>query len=215
MFKLTSNAGIYFKNEDTSFFLDVLYSKSVHPFDKPGKEVLEYIFDTRVDYVMFTHNHPDHFDRSLVLQYLSKYPDAVYIPPLFSKMDTGKTMEVIIKGGTSIHPFVTQHTRMPRNRNCCYLVESKKRSYLFTGDANDNIDDFRVQHKVDYLFINPIFASSDRSREIITEILKPEHIFIYHMPEHNDSYRELLDKAMYLLSDYPLTIMKSELLPYE
>ena len=184
MVEFTSNAGLYFKNDDVSFYVDALYSNPKPPYTKPSKEVIDFLFKTKVDYIFITHKHSDHYDKEMVNKYIQNNSSTIFVSPSFSKISGAFSLtgiELVI-GNTTISSFETSHIGT-NSRNCCYLINDNGIKYLVNGDSDALFKEYEKCPPCDYLITNPYFVSSNKGISIIRNIIKPQKIYVYHLFE--------------------------------
>ena len=159
---LLANAGVLIRYRDTALLLDGLFGRKDNPFSllPPGcREAMlrgEPPFE-RLDYLLFTHYHPDHFDPEMVrallehrrvkglfypkdeapaVQNLSRWLQQEGIPcvPLCRGTDRAA---IQIEPGISVQAFMVPHLGEEYRSvpHVCYLLTFDERRVLFTADS--------------------------------------------------------------------------------
>lgn len=161
------------------------------------------------DYLLFTHEHEDHFSVELLEKYIkSNQSKKCFFPILVKEGEEIKKMllknsledhlfskdeEVVeITPEIKVKAFKTPHLAGASDPlHYCYLLKIENRTLLFTGDAKYQRDIFEKEindENIDIVFVNPLFINKKEGREIIDEIIKPELMCVYHMPFPEDDY---------------------------
>lgn len=168
----------------------------------------------KLDYLLFTHEHPDHFSPQYVSELLQHRsvkglflpderngsPDLTLlleqireraIPFWTGGLKPGETKRVVLSADLIVTVIGTRHMG-PQFRticNDCFLLTLSGQNLLFTGDADHVAEYFTsalMEVCLDAVFVNPIFYHNSNGQEIINEIFHPRHVFIYHMPFGED-----------------------------
>ena len=156
-----------------------------------------------VDYVLVTHDHPDHFNAELISRFLLNHPAAQFIASsgTCSKLNgdsiTGKDLsgldlelgehQTIRGGGADIVVLRLSHGADAGISNLAYVVRSNGYTFVHVGDArlSDNEEYLRrldwKSYDVDLLFIE-FFDHSDETRDIIEKMIKPNYVVLMHIP---------------------------------
>ena len=183
---LLANAGVLIRYRDTALLLDGLFGRKDNPFSllPPGcREAMlraEPPFE-RLDYLLFTHYHPDHFDPEMVqallerrrvkglfypkdespaVQKLSRWLRQEGIPCVPLCRDTDRAA-IQIEPDISVQAFMVPHLGEEYRAvpHVCYLLTFDGRRVLFTADSDYLHEDFsRLADTPLYaVFLNPLF----------------------------------------------------------
>lgn len=167
-----------------------------------------------VDYLVFTHSHPDHYSPNVVLDYLKHNHVKRVILPQAETTDRERMLIQWIENSSiptwhfhqernTLHSYMLEENVfltavcMPHvserfaNLNCnCLLISIGNRKILFTSDCdfqNKELFGFAEHIMFDAVFVNPYFFHADIGREILSKTVCAQHIFIYHVPfAHED-----------------------------
>lgn len=206
--------------------MDGLFRSSGHPFSSLPADITwnmkrgvgEY---ADIDYLLFTHFHPDHYSEEDLTEYLKgNRVRKVFLPHRSAGID--RLISQMKEGGPSFFIFEEelckkQKVRMPEFslnafqcrhlgkdyasvRNLCYILEAEEKTLLFTADADYEGDCFRKALKgvsIDIVFVNPLFFNHISGREILSDILCPKKLILYHLPFEKDDrmrFRDLVSK---------------------
>ncbi len=216
---LIANAGIYLQWNTIGILVDGLYNENGHPFSMVTESDMERMRQGQspfehLDYLLFSHEHPDHFTPDCVLKHIKQrpvqgllLPDESTASPRFSHLldhvrnqniphhtfglEPGQTKITTLTGDLTITAIGTRHMgpQYQDVRNDCYLISMGGMHILFTGDA-DHVAEYYEEAlstvMLDAVFVNPIFYHNPKGQEIINTIFRPRHTIIYHMPFPED-----------------------------
>lgn len=208
---LVANAGVLLSWRGTTLLLDGIFGGEGHPFSYPARETLEAMrrgappFE-RLDYLLFTHAHPDHFSPELTLDFLrERAVKGVFLPQTRSVRESGladflrerRIPSVLLSSQTdhaayriepelTVRAFTTLHLdeKYHHVHHFCYLLTLGEKTLLFTADV-DYIHETLSQVRdvpLRAAFVNPLFFSDLRRRRFFRGELKAETICVYHVP---------------------------------
>lgn len=221
---LVANAGVLIRGRGACLLVDGMHHEGGHPFCMVGENALECMrrgaepFD-RLDYLLFTHEHPDHFTPELVLEHIRQRPvKGVFLPDgqggspnlaLLLKelherriphwplgLEPGRTREIEVEEGVRVTAIGARHMgpQFKDVRNDCFLVSVGGMQLLFTGDADHvsaYFEDAVRNIPLDAVFVNPIFYYNPAGQAIINDLFCPREVVIYHMPPREDDLMHL------------------------
>lgn len=241
---LIANTGILIEYEGSKLLVDGIFGPEGHSFSnieaetwmqmKKGQGIFE-----AVDYLLFTHDHPDHFSPSMALEYLKhQRPKGIFLPEAqgedFQELEQYIQKEkipcVLIEKGSkykvtyrpevnlAIKYYDSIHLdeKFYEVAHFCFLISLGGRNLLFTAD----IDFFRPQllelkdEKIDIVFVNPLLYHGKKGQEFLREIIQPETIIVYHVPFAQDDQfkiRKMLQKDLQLYPDMETIILEEPL----
>lgn len=143
-----------------------------------------------VEIILSTHEHWDHCDHSDAEKYCRKY-NAVFLTA--SEDESGYTYE---NDWCRIESICCPHdypSNTGNRRHCCFRITLEDKIFLFTGDMDTKMTAPRPEiysEPVDYLFYNVHHLFHPEGRGIIHHYIRPEHLFIQHLPDPgSDPYR--------------------------
>lgn len=208
---LVANAGVLLSWQGTTLLIDGIFGSEGHPFSCPASETLEAMrrgappFE-RLDYLLFTHAHPDHFSPELTLELLrERTVKGVFLPQTRSVRESGladflrerRIPSVLlssetdhaayrIEPGLTVRAFTTLHLdeKYHHVHHFCYLLSLGEKHLLFTADV-DYIHETLAQVRdvpLRAAFVNPLFFSDLRRRRFFRGELKAETLCVYHIP---------------------------------
>lgn len=212
---LVSNAGLLVEYGGTTLLLDGIYGKEGHPFSNLPPETWRKLTEgeppfEKIDYLLFTHAHPDHFSPEMTKEYLGKQRvKGVFLPDTRSVRKSGlpellneRSIPAVflseqtdhasyrIEPGLTVRAFSTRHLdkKFYSVHHFCYLISFGEKNILFTADVDYTAEDFsRIQHfSLRAAFVNPLFYNDLRRRRFFHGTLEPEKWCIYHIPFSED-----------------------------
>jgi L-ascorbate metabolism protein UlaG (beta-lactamase superfamily) len=150
----TGNMGVLIKQEETQVLIDGLHL----PYDKeylpPSVGLLDSMVQSKGQYkvnvLLFTHQHNDHFNEQPVNAFLRANPESHVLAPaqVISKIDILFKNQLIeadevpffkIANNKLVKPLITAHTWPQRHAaiaNRAYIVELSGKKILHVGDAD-------------------------------------------------------------------------------
>lgn len=214
---LTANAGILLQTEKASFLVDALHAEGDYPFSRVPEELLQFMNTgdnafRNVDYLIFTHSHPDHYSPDVVLSYLQhnrvkriilpeeeapedcirerellKWIDENKIPAWRLHQTRGTLHSYMLAEDVYLTAMCMPHiSERFASLNCiCLLISAGCRRILFTSDCDyQNEEPFKPFGKaeLDAVFVNPLFFHEEAGRKILSSTVSTQHVFVYHVP---------------------------------
>ena len=212
---LIANAGVLVEHMGIGLLVDGVHHEQGHSFPRVKRSDL---LDMRqgtgafshLDYLLFTHEHPDHFSplyvteliharsmRGLVLPSCT-HPSAELslllnhirhnlIPSWSLGLQPGARRDITLTGDISVTAIGTRHMGPQYHHlaNDCLILHIGGKKLLFTGDG-DTVREYYApaleDMKLDAVFVNPLFYHHPLGQEILNTIFRPRTIVIYHMP---------------------------------
>ncbi len=243
---LVANAGLLLEYDGTTLLLDGIYGREGHPFSNLSDDVwrrmlnAEHPFE-KIDYLLFTHAHPDHLSPEMTLKFLERRGvKGVFLPDtrsvrqsgLVSWLERSGTPAVLLSDATNraayriepqieARPFRTRHLdgAYADVRHFCYLLDFGGKRVLITADADYVHEDFAALNETHLraVFVNPLFFSALRTGRFFHGRLDTEAVCVYHIPFREDDaagMRGRLARAFALWrAELPDAILLSE--PFE
>ena len=210
---LLANAGVLLEYRGTRLLIDGIFDKKGHCFSNLSAEQWEGLkagtgIFSGIDYLLFTHEHGDHFSPERTMEYLGcQKPKALFLPKegsaalraLHKQAESLKIPCVLLEGqlcrntvfkpeeGTRIRAFQTRHLDksfwdVP---HFWYLLEFGGKKLFFTADVDFTYETFSALQGVqlDAVFINPLMRHSKEGRRVFSEgMLRTRLSVVYHIP---------------------------------
>jgi len=213
--KLIANAGLLLEYEGTTLMLDGIYGREGHPFSNLSEDVWNKMlqgeppFDN-IDFLLFSHAHPDHFSPEMTMTYLKqRRVKGIFMPDTRSVSESGLS-DLIRQEGIpcallseqtdhaaykitphiSVRAFRTLHLdkKFDKVKHFCYLITFGDKTILFTADMDYVTEDLnRIKNlRLRAAFINPLFFSVLRRGKFFRGKLNTGRICVYHVPFAED-----------------------------
>lgn len=216
---LVANAGVLVEYNGVGLLVDGIHHEEGHPFSRVSENDMKlmrqgYDIFANIDYLLFTHEHPDHFtpqyvsehiqvrsvkgvflpnksDGSPDLALLLNHVQKLAIPFWTLGLEPGDTKRFALADDLIVTAIGTRHMgpQYQTIRNDCFLLTLAGKNLLFTGDADYVSRYFKnalAEVALDAVFVNPVFYHNPNGQEIINEIFRPRNLVIYHMPFEQD-----------------------------
>lgn len=220
---LVANAGVLVEHNGLGILVDGIHHENGHPFSRVSERDI-WRMRQRADifanlhYLLFTHEHPDHFSPQQVSEYLRFQSvkglflpdesngslDLAFLLQLVRELgirhwtlglEPGEVKRIMPADGLLVTAIGARHMgpQFANVANDCFLLTLAGQNLLFTGDADyvpEYFENGLEGVAVDTVFVNPIFYHNANGQEIIREIFRPHTVVIYHMPfARDDSMR--------------------------
>lgn len=212
--RMVANAGVLVEHDGAGLLVDGIHREGGHPFSPVSEADLARMRKgespfAHLDYLFFTHEHPDHCTPGLVREQVRERPvrglllpgqqggspelarlleglQQQGVPYQTLGLPPGRTQRFELADGLSITALGTRHMGPQyRNvRNDCLLLSWDGANLLFTGDADPVADYYAALRDVplEAAFVNPLFLHDARGREIITTLFRPRRLVVHHLP---------------------------------
>lgn len=201
-----ANEGFMVSMGSTKVLIDALHASKYYanPSDTLADRMMNGIppFD-KVDYVLVTHAHADHFNAEMMSRFLLHHPAARLIASSEvcsqlngdsiggrgrSGIDLVMGQHQIIHGdGAELIALRLKHGGGAEVSNLAFVVRSNGFTFVHVGDASlvYNEEYLRTvdwkSYNVDLLFIE-YFDHSSETQEIIEKMIKPKYVVLMHIP---------------------------------
>lgn len=231
---LIANAGVLLRWNGVTLLLDGIYGTEGHPFSnlppetwramRAGEPPFEHL-----DYLLFTHAHPDHFSPEMTLELLrARRVKGVFLPDTRSVRESALA-EYLRESGlpsvllshetdraayrvepdVTVRAFSTLHLdeKYRHVHHFCYLLRFGEKNVLFTADV-DYIHETLSQVRdvpLRAAFVNPLFFSDLRRRRFFRGELTAETICIYHVPFSGEDTMRIRPTLANDMVNFPLT----------
>lgn len=208
---LLANAGLLLRYDGVTLLLDGIYGGEGHPFSTPSPELLERLSAgqppfAQLDYLLFTHAHPDHFSPELTLACLRRRRvKGVFLPETRAVRESGLAdflrengipavflsestdrASYRIEPGVTVRAFHTRHLDKLywHVHHFCYLLTFGEKRVLicadtdYTSETLSQVGDAPLRAA----FVNPLFFSELRRRRFFRGTLNAQTLCVYHVP---------------------------------
>lgn len=216
---LIANAGILLEIDGIRFLIDGLHHSTEYPFSM----VPEYLLDAMnegdnifrsVDFVIFTHDHPDHYSPYCLYSYLhhnsvrrvilpaisnktpeedqlAAYMEERHIPSWRVGLPRGKYHSYQLMPEVYLTALGMKHTgEMFADRNCdCLMLTVRGKNVLITSDCDyTQVEEFALFNgaDIDAVFVNPMFFHAGDGQQLLKK-WNSKNVVLYHIPfAHED-----------------------------
>jgi L-ascorbate metabolism protein UlaG (beta-lactamase superfamily) len=208
-----ANEGFLIAGGGRRVLVDALFSSGVQGYPTIPADILSNLeageapFD-RIDLVLATHHHADHFDAAMVARYLERFPDAHFVsteqaverfreaarsrPDLMARArgvmpPDGQRIQ-LEPGGIGLTVLNLHHgrDRSPPVQNLGFIIEVGGMKLLHVGDTEADARDFAphgiVEEAIDVALLPSWFLTYEKWRRVVTESIVPSQILVMHLP---------------------------------
>ena len=206
-----ANEGVLVSSGSSKVLIDALFDKPTPEYRAPSPDVLAEImkgeapFD-RVDVVVVTHNHPDHFDAPLAVRYMATVPGPLLVAPADAvaemqkqadwarieprvvplEIAVGETARRDLKG-VRLTAFRTLHSGDRESpMNLMYLLELNGWRAFHEGDPTGRCNAFGGfgvgSPPIDVALVHFWYPLEPNCARFLQQDLKPDHIALMHLP---------------------------------
>lgn len=186
---LLCSAGLYFRCGESAILVDAL-NQPFRSFKAIPEDTADRLIQgappcVRMDGLLYTHLHPDHYDRALNSTFLEHHPGVQTFFPTPETPDHG----VIQAGGFTVEYRYLEHTPCDYAwaKHYVLLLSAGGSTVYIAADAELNPAahmDFLSGRHVDYGFFNAMYLSYPETRALLRDAVGKA--YIYHMPEAED-----------------------------
>ena len=225
---LAANAGVLLSYKGRKLLIDGLFHAENVPYSNLPGAALKAIYDNEppydgIDYLLFTHRHPDHFSRRMVKEYLAKNKvKGVLLPPsdqpeltefqkLIHSMGIG-CMAIPVSGSSVIkpEPDITVKTIPTRHLDrrfydvphASILINLGGKNILFTGDTDYTAETFEDIPHLRAVFLNPLFFHAYISGRFFKGGFNTDAVCVYHVPFPEDDVFHVRDSIAKYIEKY-------------
>lgn len=229
---LLANTGILLRFSNIKILIDALHSEKTVQFSSVSNQLLERISKgegifSDIDYMLFTHGHPDHYSKYWADKFIKHHPNTTVITPTQDILNR-ENVFVLRKGEED---FILPRLNLICKRivhdgmeyaavpNYGFMLTIQGHTFSVFGDAPINesvIKTFVGGHTIDTAFVNFPFISLRRGQEILRSMIQPKEIFAYHLPFEQDDFngyiettKRMAERAKTTLP--PITLLYKEL----
>lgn len=213
--RYTGNMGVLIKKGKTQVLIDGLHLPYNKEYLPPSVGLLDSIVNSigqyKINVLLFSHRHNDHFNEQPVNAFLRANPESTVLAPaqVISKIDTKFKNQltatdeepfITIAKNISVKPLILAHTWPQRHAsvaNIGYILELNDKKILHVGDADCSIDVFR-KSKMDNLSFDvailPIWFFGDTAGALTLKYLHADQFIITHIDPISNPFTERVKK---------------------
>lgn len=234
-----ANAAVLLSWRGKKLLIDGLYHFDGKPFSNVTAETAEKLWAglppyNGIDYLLFTHGHPDHFSPTLTADYLERHPvKGVLLPPpeggeqerlraILSARSIpcvtasmGGRLTLRPEPGIRVEAIPTRHLdpRYWEVPHFALLVTLGEAQLLFTGDTDYTHETLDGLPPLWAAFVNPLFFGALAHRKFFRGTLQTETLCVHHVPFAEDDcfhMRTQLEKDAALRADSSKLVLLTE-----
>lgn len=209
-----SNAGVLLEMGNKRMLIDSLCNSTV-PIYKDTHEVIkdQIIYGVapydRIDVMLFTHHHGDHFESAATVEFLRRNPKAVLVATpetvkrlkvhasdlddnrlIAPKLAAGEETNLVVKGiRIRVIALIHEGKDYRDVENYAYLIEANGKRVLHVGDAKpmaENYEPFHLDREAIDLLLAPFpYVGIPKGQLVIQNQIKPKKVAAIHLP-HQD-----------------------------
>lgn len=229
---LIANAGLLLQYQGCTLMLDGIYGGEGHPFSCLSSSVWQEMLRgeppfEKIDYLLFSHAHPDHFSPGMVREFLEHRPVKGLFMPDGRTVEKSGLVEYLKETGTqcvllsketdhaayriepdiTVQAFSTRHLdkKFQNVHHVCYLITFGDKKILFTADVDYTQETFDAIRQIPLraVFVNPLFFSVLRRGRFFRGTLNTKSICIYHVPFSGDDKMRMRPVLAHDLVEWP------------
>lgn len=203
-----ANCGFLFENNSKQIIIDALFKDVLHDYLAPHDSIVTKIIKAQKPFdklhlLLVTHNHGDHFNDSMIVEYLNYNPKNTLIAPslvvnaILKHPDyKGNNNQIVELGkdnqykkdtivqGIRIQSFFLQHDNRPEIENVGYLIDMNGIRILHSGDClgqdSLQIENLQLNSKNIDIALLGTYWLNDKERNIAKNKIAPKKIILMH-----------------------------------
>lgn len=198
----TGNMGVLIRNNESSVLIDGLHEYYGRDYLNPPDSVIEKMMHNehpfeKLDLVLFTHYHRDHFSRKLAAEFLSfsanrriagseqvrdslRNDRVLNVSGINKRFIYDSTLKLSVSAYDIPHTWPQRHSAV---QNIGYLVQFNGFRIFHIGDADIRELSFKNQDfiKPDVLIVPVWFLMEAAGKRIIEDVLQPGKVIVTHI----------------------------------
>jgi L-ascorbate metabolism protein UlaG (beta-lactamase superfamily) len=201
-----ANAGVILKLGDFNIGVDILCDQII-PYGATPKDVEEQVLNPdycpMLDYIFITHEHPDHFSKYKVIEFLTKQPQVKVISntAVINELrgTVSETRLISVSGSNNkesfeldrdVRAYVFYSTHMGSQYkkivNLCLIISWKEKKILIPGDAEPRellTGNLLADNKIDFMIVPFPYITLNSVRKLVNDRIQPEQLLVVHLPD--------------------------------
>ena len=210
---LSANAGVMLEYAGTKILVDIIHNDNVPTFSSVPLDLCRSIISdgafSNADMLLISHDHPDHFSRTLVNDYLKNNKSTAAAAPF--RFTERQFVFSGVSGKFRMKNFSMEYYKTPHEKRKVYsdskhysfVLTINDKRFLFFNDMSIEPDyiELLVKNnvKADAAFVNFPWFTLKYGRKYLKEYLNADNIIIYHLPIPNEDefgYNAALTKTL-------------------
>ena len=222
---LIANAGVLLEYKGLRYLIDGIHTNDDLEFNGVPQTLLGQMLCgsgelADIDYLLFTHEHIDHFMAGLTQTYLqNNRVQGIVVPAQgggrlaalkeYAEFTGVETIAPVIADGESYKTTLGEAkltvagmrhmgAQFRNVQSCSLLLNFDGKSLLFTGDSDHIPKWFETAlagEKVDVMFVNPLFYLNPMGQAVIEQIA-PSTVVIYHLAQAEEGVISPFERAV-------------------
>jgi L-ascorbate metabolism protein UlaG (beta-lactamase superfamily) len=220
-----ANAGVMLELGDKKVLIDSFCNSTIPLYKNPSAQTREQMilgispFD-KIDCLLVTHHHPDHFDPESVACFLKYQKNSFVVSTTevisqisrrLSNVESGRLIKPDTSGGDleslqikgiKIQPIFMRHDGEEYRDvpNLAYLIETAGEKVLHVGDAKpipENYNNLNLAaQNIDLLLAPFPYIGLPKGRQVIEKYIRPRKIAVIHLPIRELDHGGWIDATM-------------------
>lgn len=234
-----ANAGFLVESNGKKILIDALFNNGWNTYLTPSDTIISKIIKqqapfNKIDLMLITHNHEDHFNDSIVVAYLNKSSENVLIAPpsvtnAILKKAASKKYENQLVGldkinqekndttinGIRIRSFFILHDSRPKIEHVGYVIDFGGSKVFHSGDSNGSdiaeYGNLRLQkEQIDLALLNFYgFWGTNEERFFTEKYILPKRISLMHIPPNE--IISVMDSVKLIRDFIDITVFESSM----
>lgn len=208
-----ANAGIFIRYGRRSVLIDGL-QRGTERFSGMSEDQIRDVISgrdmyARIDCMLVTHDHPDHYDQALARRFQRHHPETVCLGPVVPEGPHSGVLDqpegFAIMSGIEIHFVRVLHEGSEYRDvvNYAYDIRIDDFEFAVLGDAAlaaPNLRHVAGGRTLNALFVNFPFLTLRAGRARLKKELYSDRLFVYHLPFEADDKENYRGSAFWSLS---------------
>ena len=218
-----ANEGFLLESNGKNVLIDALFNTGLDRYACPDSILLSDMIVRnppfeKIDYLFFTHNHPDHFNDSLALAFMTQHSETTMICPsqVEDHLNNNQNLDANIENriitvtpdsglvenlkfdNLDIIVCRTRHSDTYSIENNAYIIDFGGVKVFHSGDswkeALDEWEEFDIKmENINLALVNGFYAGD--GYKLLNEKMSPGQIILIHMKnEHLDMFSDIMAK---------------------
>ena len=234
-----ANAGFLIESSGKKILIDALFKNGWKTYLTPADSIVSKIINQqapfeKVNLMLITHNHENHFNDSMVVAYLNNNSENVLIAPpqvsnaILKNPDFKKNRNQIVEldkiyrgkndttiNGIRIRSFFIKHDTRPQIENVGYLIDIDGIKVFHSGDSNgsDSVEFEKLQlqkEQIDLALLNFYgFWNTKEERFFTEKYILPKRISLIHIPPKE--VKSVMDSVKLIRDFIDITVFENSM----
>jgi L-ascorbate metabolism protein UlaG (beta-lactamase superfamily) len=233
-----ANAGFLIESSGKKILIDAIFNNGWNNYLTPGDFIVSKIINqqspfNKVNLMLITHNHADHFNDSMVVAYLNNNSENILIAPTLVtttilKNPDFKNKNQVVEldrinrekndttiNGIRIRSFFILHDSRPQIEHVGFLIDIGDIKVFHSGDSNgsDSVEFEELQlqkEQIDLALLNFYGFWNTKEERLFTEkYILPKRISLIHIPPKE--VKSVMDSVKLIRDFIDITVFESSM----